>query len=55
VQGALACLEDLGWLQPEAVRAHDGGRPSVRFHINPRLAAGAAGTIRGRRSPKGGR
>ena len=55
VQGALACLEDLGWLRPEAVRAHDGGRSSVRFHINPRLAAGAAGAVRGGRSSKGGR
>src|SRR5712692_8177369 len=38
VQGALECLADLGWLRPEAVRAPDGGRPSVRFS---RLAAGA--------------
>ncbi len=36
VQGALACLEELGWLRPEAVRAPDGGRPRVQFHINPR-------------------
>src|SRR5216683_8437536 len=40
VQGALACLEDLGWLRPEAVRVRDGGRPTVRFRINPRLLAG---------------
>ncbi len=53
VQGALECLEDLGWLRREAVRAHDGGRPSVRFHTNPRLAPGSVGTVRGRRSPKG--
>ena len=52
VQGALECLADLGWLRPEVVRAHDGGRPSVRFHTNPRLAAGAVGTVRRRRSPK---
>jgi hypothetical protein len=26
-----------------AVRAPDDGRPSVRFHTNPRLAAGAVG------------
>ena len=52
VQGALECLADLGWLRPEAGKAHDGGRPSVRFHINPRLGAGAVGTVRGHRSPK---
>ncbi len=40
VQGALACLAELGWLRPEAVRVGDGGRPTVRFHINPRLLAG---------------
>ena len=33
------CLEELGWLRPEAVRAPDGGRPTVRFHLNPRLRA----------------
>jgi len=27
VQSELECLEDLGWLRPEAARAHDGGRP----------------------------
>ena len=54
VQGALECLADLGWLRPEAVQAADGGRPSVRFHTNPRLAAGAMGPARGRRSPTGG-
>ena len=31
------------WIRPEALRAPDGGRPSVRFHLNPRLAAGAQG------------
>jgi hypothetical protein len=38
--GGLACLAELGWLRPEAVRARDGGRPTVRFRINPRLLAG---------------
>jgi Protein of unknown function (DUF3987) len=53
VQGALACLEELGWLRSEAVRIPDGGRSSVRFHPNPRLAAaGAAGAGRAGRSPK---
>ena len=36
VQGALECLEELRWIRPEAVRAPDGGRPTVRFHLNPR-------------------
>ena len=40
VQGALEGLAQLGWLRPEAVRVRDGGRPTVRFHINPRLLAG---------------
>jgi putative DNA primase/helicase len=53
VQGALAYLEELGWLRSEAVRIPDGGRPSVRFHPNPRLAAaGAAGAGRAGRRPK---
>jgi len=39
VQGALECLAELGWIRPEAVRATDGGRPTVRFHLNPRLRA----------------
>ena len=43
VQGALECLEELGWIRPQAVRAPDGGRPTVRFHLNPRLAAVAQG------------
>jgi Protein of unknown function (DUF3987) len=37
VQGALKSLEDLGWIRAEAVRGGDGGRPTVQFHINPRL------------------
>jgi putative DNA primase/helicase len=37
VQGALKSLEDLGWIRAEAVRGGDSGRPTVRFHINPRL------------------
>src|SRR5260370_28472982 len=40
VQDALACLEECRWLRSDAVRAPDGGRPSVRFPINPRLLAG---------------
>ncbi len=40
VQGALDCLEDLGWIRAEAMRARDGGRPTVRVRINPRLPAG---------------
>ena len=39
VQGALEGLEDLGWIRRQAVRHGDGGRPTVRFHINPGLAA----------------
>ena len=40
VQGALECLEELGWIRPEVVRPNDGGRPTVRFRINPRLPGG---------------
>ena len=40
VQGALEGLAELGWLRPDAVRPPDGGRPTVRFRINPRLLAG---------------
>jgi putative DNA primase/helicase len=40
VQGALEGLAELGWIRAEAVRARDGGRPTVRFRINPRLLAG---------------
>ena len=40
VQGALACLAELGWLRSDAVRTPAGGRPTVRFRINPRLLAG---------------
>jgi hypothetical protein len=35
---ALACQGELGWIRPEAAIARDGGRPTVRFHINPRVA-----------------
>src|SRR6058998_3656684 len=37
VQGALECFQELGWIRPEALRAPDGGRPTVRFHLNPRF------------------
>src|SRR5216683_3026976 len=40
VQGALACLAELGWLRSDAVRTPAGGRHTVRFRINPRLLAG---------------
>ena len=40
VQGALEGLAELGWLRAESVRIRDGGRPSVRFRLNPRLLAG---------------
>ncbi len=33
VQGALEGLEELGWIRA-------GGRPTVRFRLNPRLPAG---------------
>jgi hypothetical protein len=46
VQGALEGLADLGWLRPEAVRVREGGRPTVRFRINPRLLAGRRGRSR---------
>jgi hypothetical protein len=36
---ALECLRELGWIRPEAVVARDGGRPTVWFHINPRVAS----------------
>jgi hypothetical protein len=35
VRDALACLEDLNWIRSETVRARVGGRPGVRFHLNP--------------------
>src|SRR6266851_7280692 len=40
VQGTLEGLEELGWIRAEAMRARDGGRPTVRFRLNPRLPAG---------------
>jgi hypothetical protein len=40
VQDALACLEECGWLRSDAVRTPSGGRPTVRFRINPGLLAG---------------
>ncbi len=55
VQGALECLEELGWIRPEALRAPDGGRPTVRFHLNPRLRADGhprARRVRPRGAPK---
>jgi Protein of unknown function (DUF3987) len=36
---ALESLRELGWIRSEAVIARDGGRPSARFHINPRAAS----------------
>ena len=36
---ALECLRELGWIRPEAALARDGGRPTVRFHINPRVTS----------------
>ncbi len=35
VQGALEGLAELGWIRAEAVRARDGGRPTVRFRPQP--------------------
>jgi hypothetical protein len=35
---ALESLRELGWIRSETVMARDGGRPAVRFHINPRVA-----------------
>jgi putative DNA primase/helicase len=49
VQGALEGLAELGWIRAKAVRARDGGRPTVRFRINPRLLAGRH--ARSRRGP----
>ncbi len=37
VQGALEGLAELGWVRAEQVRGRDGGRPTVRFRINPQL------------------
>ena len=36
---ALEGLRELGWIRPEAALARDGGRPTVRFHINPRVTS----------------
>ncbi len=44
VQGALDCFEDLGWIRAAAVRARDGGRPTVRFRINPGVLSGLSVT-----------
>ena len=39
VTAALEVLEDLGWLKREATSpATIGGRPTNRYHINPRIA-----------------
>jgi hypothetical protein len=38
VREALESLRELGWIRSEAIIARDGGRPAVRFHINPRVA-----------------
>jgi hypothetical protein len=46
VQAALEGLTELGWLRPETVRGPDGGRPTVRFRMNPRLQAGRPGPSR---------
>ena len=35
VHRALEVLADLGWVRAEPVRAIVGGRPTVRFHVNP--------------------
>ena len=53
VQGALDGLAELDWIRAEVVRAGDGGRPTVRFHITPRLGPGSAGKSRGPRTPPG--
>ncbi|HYR41167.1 MAG TPA: hypothetical protein VEW27_18605, partial [Methylomirabilota bacterium] len=34
VRHTLGMLADLGWLRAEPARAGDGGRPTVRWHIN---------------------
>lgn len=47
-QGALECFEELGRIRAEAVRATDGGRPTVRFHVNPGLLARTTTSDRGR-------
>ena len=35
VHRTLAMLADLGWIRAAPARAVDGGRPTVRFHVNP--------------------
>jgi putative DNA primase/helicase len=35
VHRTLEMLADVGWIRAEPARAADGGRPTVRFHINP--------------------
>src|SRR6266849_4655222 len=55
VQDALECLEELGWIRSEAFRPRDGGRHTVRFHLNPRLRADRpprARRVRPRGAPK---
>jgi hypothetical protein len=37
--------EEPGWIRSETVRARDGGRPSARSHLNPRLAGQRASAI----------
>jgi hypothetical protein len=42
VQGAVSLLEDLGWIRPELVKpSPQGGRPTTRYRINPKIAGGA--------------
>src|SRR5207245_2842377 len=35
VHRTLGMLADWGWIRAELAQAADGGRPTVRFHINP--------------------
>jgi hypothetical protein len=41
VQGALACLEELGWLRSEAIRAPDGGAAHRAVPDQPAAPGGA--------------
>jgi len=52
VQGALACLDELGWLRPEAVRAQTAGGPACGFtsiHGWPRARPGRSADVGARR------
>jgi len=40
VREALEILAESDWIRAEHAHAVDGGRPTVRFHINPAVRRG---------------